>query len=70
MCICSKVYHFSTVAYFIWSCHVYHANISLLLHSLDPVNEESELEVQAEQVQVEDCTNLVLNQDKPWCITP
>jgi hypothetical protein len=44
---CTVVYHFSIAAYFIWSCHVHHANISLLLHSLDPVNEEPKLEIQA-----------------------
>jgi hypothetical protein len=52
-----------------WSCHVHHANISLLLHSLDPGNEEPELEVQAEQVQAED-TNPKPEQGKPRCITP
>jgi hypothetical protein len=67
MYIYSKVYHFSTGAYFIWSCHVHHANISLLLHLLDPMNEESELEVQAKQVQAEE-TNPDPKQVKPRCI--
>ncbi len=48
---------------------MHHANISLLLHSLDPVNEELELEVQAEQVQDEE-TNPEPEQGKPRCITP
>jgi hypothetical protein len=48
---------------------MHHANISFLLHLLDPENEEPELEVQAEQVQAED-TNPELEQDKPRCITP
>jgi hypothetical protein len=52
-----------------WSRHVHHANISLLLHSLDPGNEEPELEVQAEQVQAED-TNPEPEQGKPQCVTP
>jgi hypothetical protein len=37
-----------------WSCHVHHANISPLLHLLDPVIKEPELEVQAEQVPAEE----------------
>jgi hypothetical protein len=41
------MYLLVVVANFIWPCHVHHANISLLLHSLDPWNEEPELEVQA-----------------------
>jgi hypothetical protein len=69
MYIYSKVYRLSTVAYFIWSCQVHHANISLLLYSLDPVNEEPELEVQAEQVQAEE-TNPEPEQGKPRYITP
>jgi hypothetical protein len=48
---------------------VHHANISFLLHSLDPGNEEPELEVRAEQDQAED-TNLEPEQGKPRCITP
>jgi hypothetical protein len=48
---------------------MHHANISLLLRSLDPVNEESELKVQAEQERVED-TNPEPEQGKPRCITP
>jgi hypothetical protein len=43
---------------------VHHANISLVLHSLDPVNEEPELEVQAEQAQAEE-TNPEPEQGKP-----
>jgi hypothetical protein len=41
-----------------------YVNISLLLHSLDPMNEEPELEVQAEE------TNIELDQGKPRCIAP
>jgi hypothetical protein len=48
---------------------VHHANISLLLHSLDPGNEEPELEVKAEQEQAED-TNPEPELGKPRCITP
>jgi hypothetical protein len=48
---------------------VHHANNSLLLHSLDPGNEELELEVQAEQDQAKD-TNPEPEQGKPRCITP
>jgi hypothetical protein len=48
---------------------VQQANISLLLRSLDPVSEEPELEIQAEQEQAED-TNLEPEQGKPRCITP
>jgi hypothetical protein len=50
------------------SC-LHHANHSLLLHSLDPACEEPELEVQAEQAQVEEA-NSKPEQGKPWCITP
>jgi hypothetical protein len=64
-----EIYLLVAVSYFIWSCHVHHANISLLLHSLDPGNEKSELEIQAEQEQAED-TNLEPEQGKLWCITP
>jgi hypothetical protein len=60
---------FSNVAYLIWSYYVHHANISLLLHLLDSVNEEPELEVQTEQVQTEE-TNPESEQGKPRCITP
>jgi hypothetical protein len=38
---------------------MHHANISLLLHPLDPMIEEPELEVQGEE------TNLEPEQDKP-----
>jgi hypothetical protein len=48
---------------------VHHANISLLLRSLDPRNEETELEVQAKRDQAED-TNPKPEQAKPRCITP
>jgi hypothetical protein len=48
---------------------VHHANISLLLHSLDPMNKEQELEVEVEHVQAEE-TNLEPKQGKPRCITP
>jgi hypothetical protein len=48
---------------------MHHANISLLLYSLDRVNAEPELEVQAEQVQAEE-TNSEPEQDKPRCIQP
>jgi hypothetical protein len=48
---------------------MHYANISFVLHSLDPVNEEPELEVQAEQVPAKE-TNLEPEQGKPWCITP
>jgi hypothetical protein len=37
---------------------------------LDQDHAEPESEVQAEQAQVEDFTNLVLNQDKLRCIKP
>jgi hypothetical protein len=47
------MYLLVAIAYFIWSCHVHHSNISLLLHSLDPGNEELELEVQAEDTNPE-----------------
>jgi hypothetical protein len=43
---------------------VHHANISLLLLSLDPGNEEPELEIQAEQVPVKE-TNPEPEQGKP-----
>jgi hypothetical protein len=33
---------------------MHQANVSLLLHSLDPMNKEPELEVQAEQVKAEE----------------
>jgi hypothetical protein len=33
---------------------MHHANISFVLHSLDPVNEEPELEVQVEQFSAEE----------------
>jgi hypothetical protein len=39
-------------------------------HALDQVHVEPVSEVQAEQDQVEDFTNLDLNQGKPWCINP
>jgi hypothetical protein len=50
---------------------MHHANISLLLHSLDPMNEEPELEVQAEQVQAEltpspSKANPVASHHNPW----
>jgi hypothetical protein len=48
---------------------MHYANISLLLHSLDPVNEEPELQVQTEQVQAKE-TNPEPEQCKPRCITP
>jgi hypothetical protein len=48
---------------------MHYANISFVLHSLDPVNEEPELEVQAEQVLAKE-TNLEPEQGKPRCITP
>jgi hypothetical protein len=48
---------------------VHHANISLSLHSLDPMNEGPELEVQAKQVQAEE-TNPEPEQGKPRCIIP
>jgi hypothetical protein len=48
---------------------VHRANISFLLHLLDPRNEEPELEDQAEQEQAED-TNPGPEQGKPRCITP
>jgi hypothetical protein len=48
---------------------VHHANITLLLHSLDPVNEEPELEVQTKQVPAEE-TNPKPEQGKPRGITP
>jgi hypothetical protein len=50
---------------------VYHANISLLLRSVDPENKEPELEVQAEQVPTKEANPKPKSeQDKPWCITP
>jgi hypothetical protein len=48
---------------------MHHANISLLLYLLDPVNEEPELEVQTEQVPAEE-TNPEPKKVKPRCITP
>jgi hypothetical protein len=48
---------------------MHHANVSFVLHSLDPVNEEPMLEVLAEQVQAEE-TNPEPEQGKLWCITP
>jgi hypothetical protein len=38
----------------------------IYLYTLDHV--ESELEVQAEQAQVKEFTNLALDQGKSWCI--
>jgi hypothetical protein len=48
---------------------MHHANISFVLHSLDPVNEEPELEVQIEQVPAKE-TNPEPEQGTPRCITP
>jgi hypothetical protein len=39
-----------------------------LISPIAHVYAEPELEVPTEQAQVEDFTNLVLTQDKPWCI--
>jgi hypothetical protein len=39
-----------------------------LISPIGHVYEELELNVPTEQVQVEDFTNLVLTQGKPWCI--
>jgi hypothetical protein len=47
---------------------MHHANISFILRSLDPVDEEPELEVQAEQDQAKD-TNPEPEQGKARCIT-
>jgi hypothetical protein len=47
---------------------MHHANISLLVHSVDHVNKEPDLKVQAEQVQAEE-TNPKPDQGKPRCIT-
>jgi hypothetical protein len=46
---------------------MHYANISFVLHSLDPVNEEPELEVQAEQDLAEE-TNPEPKQGMPRCI--
>jgi hypothetical protein len=43
---------------------MHHANISFVLHSLDLVNKEPELEVQAEEINPEP------EQGKPQCIIP
>jgi hypothetical protein len=45
-----------------------HASYSLLLHSLDHIREEPELEVQAEQAQAKE-TGPDPDQGKPQCIT-
>jgi hypothetical protein len=47
---------------------MHHANVSFILHSLDPENEEPELGVQVEQVQAKDPTDLALDQGKSQCI--
>jgi hypothetical protein len=39
-----------------------------LIYPIGHVYVETDLEVPTEQVQVEDLTNLDLNQGKPWCI--
>jgi hypothetical protein len=50
--------------------HLMHCTISLLAHvysyTLDRM--ETELEEPMEQAQVEEFTNLALDQGKPWCI--
>jgi hypothetical protein len=51
------------------SC-LHHVNYNLLLHSLDHVREEQKSEVQSEQAQVEEFTNLALDQGKSRCIPP
>jgi hypothetical protein len=53
--------------------HPMHCTIMFLAHVwlislIGHVYAELELEVLTEQVQVEDFTNLVLTQGKPWCI--
>jgi hypothetical protein len=55
--------------------HFMHCIMLALAHiqpfyALDQVHAEPEFEVQAEQSQVEEITNLVLDQGKPWCILP
>jgi hypothetical protein len=49
---------------------VYHVALSsyTALYALDEVHVEPESEVQVEQAQVEEFTNLDLDQGKPWCI--
>jgi hypothetical protein len=41
-----------------------------LISPIGHVYAEPELEVPTEQVQVEDFTNIVVTQGKPWCILP
>jgi predicted adenine nucleotide alpha hydrolase (AANH) superfamily ATPase len=58
-----------------WILHFMHYIILTLAHiqpfyALDQVHVEPESEVRAEQTQVEDLTNLALDQGKPWCIPP
>jgi hypothetical protein len=53
--------------------HLMHCTIRLIAHiwliyPLGHMYAKSELEVQAEQAQVEAITNLSLDQGKPWCI--
>jgi hypothetical protein len=51
---------------------LYHVALSsyTALYALDTVYVEPESEVEAEQVQAEDLTNLALDQGKPRCIPP
>jgi endonuclease/exonuclease/phosphatase family metal-dependent hydrolase len=43
-------------------------NSHMPFHPLDYVYAEPEPKVQAKQAQVEEFTNLALDQGKPWCI--